>query len=159
MSSADSHQQFMRAALALAKQSVDEGGGPFGAVIVYEGKIIARGNNRVTASNDPTAHAEILTIREAGQALGRFVLSGCELYVSCEPCPMCLAAAYWARLDRIFYAATREEAAAAGFDDALIYQEVCLPSDRRCLPMHQYLQAEASEPFIAWEAKQDRVDY
>jgi len=152
-------QRFMREALALAAQSVRDGGGPFGAVVVRGGEIIGRGSNCVTPDNDPTAHAEIVAIRAACRTLGSFSLEGCELYVNCEPCPMCLAAAYWARLEGIYYAATRDDAAAAGFDDALIYQEVCLPSEQRHLPLRRLLAEEAGDAFAAWAAKADRIDY
>src|SRR5438309_1110140 len=119
------HESLMREAIALALESVRSGvGGPFGAIVVHAGRIVGQGTNLVTATNDPTAHAEIIALRQAGQALATFRLQGCELYASCEPCPMCLAAIYWARIDRVYYAATRADAAAAGFDDALLYQEI-----------------------------------
>jgi len=152
-------QHFMREAQALAAQSVRDGGGPFGAVVVRNGVIIGRGSNRVTPDNDPTAHAEVMAIRTACRTLGSFSLDGCELYANCEPCPMCLAAAYWARLERIYYAATRDDAAAAGFDDALIYREVCLLPEQRQLPSLRLLPDEAGDAFAAWAAKADRVDY
>lgn len=150
---------FMREALALAEASVASGGGPFGAVVVRAGVVVGRGSNRVTPDNDPTAHAEVMAIRDACRNLGIFSLEGCELYVNCEPCPMCLAAAYWARLERIYHAATRQDAAAAGFDDALIYQEVCLPAAQRRLPLEQLLPEEAMTAFAAWAELACRVDY
>lgn len=159
MSDAEQQQHFMREALALAAQSVRDGGGPFGAVVVRDGVVIGRGNNRVTPDNDPTAHAEVVAIRAACRSQGSFSLEGCELYVNCEPCPMCLAAAYWARLERIYYAATRDDAATAGFDDALIYQEVCLLPEQRRLPLLRLLPEEAGDAFAAWAAKADRIDY
>ena len=159
MSDTEQRQYCMREALALAAQSVRDGGGPFGAVVVRDGVIIGRGSNRVTPDNDPTAHAEVVAIRAACRTLNSFSLEGCELYVNCEPCPMCLAAAYWARLERIYYAATRDDAAAAGFDDALIYQEVCLLPEQRRLPLRRLLPEEAGDAFAAWMAKADRIDY
>jgi guanine deaminase len=134
-------------------------GGPFGAVIVHENRIIAEGWNQVTSINDPTAHAEVMAIRSAASRLSRFSLEGCTLYTSCEPCPMCLAAAYWARLDRLVYAASREDAAAIGFDDALIYHELALPISQRRLPMQQMLRDEATQVFAAWHAKADKIPY
>lgn len=152
-------EHFLREAIALAEASIDEGGGPFGAVVVRNGKIIGRGNNRVTQDNDPTAHAEVQAIRDACRNIGDFQLSGCVLYVNCEPCPMCLAAAYWARLDAIYYAGTAEDAADAGFDDVLIQQEVgLLPSQRR-LPMKQALREMAQATFSRWEALEDKREY
>ncbi|GAB4294535.1 MAG: nucleoside deaminase [Thiohalomonadaceae bacterium] len=159
MSDMEQQQHCMREALALAAQSVRDGGGPFGAVVVRDGVIIGRGSNRVTPDNDPTAHAEVVAIRAACRTLNSFSLEGCELYVNCEPCPMCLAAAYWARLERIYYAATRDDAAAGGFDDALIYREVCLLPEQRRLPLLRLLPEEAGDAFAAWAAKADRVDY
>lgn len=157
----DSEQQkaFMREAIALAQASAEIGCGPFGAVVVRDGKVIGRGSNRVTRDNDPTAHAEIVAIREACATLGDFTLAGCELYASCEPCPMCLAAAYWARLDRVYFAATREDAAAIGFDDAYIYREVCLPREQRELPMFPLMGEEAQAAFATWQSNPDRIDY
>lgn len=151
--------QFMREAIALAERSVANGGGPFGAVVVYDGRIIGRGHNRVTLDNDPTAHAEVVAIREACRTLGDFRLDGCELYVSCEPCPMCLAACYWAHLERIYYAGSTADAAEGGFDDGVIYQEVCVPAPQRRIIMAQLLPEEAATVFAAWQAKPDRIDY
>lgn len=159
MGEAVTRQTFMREAIALAERSVAGGGGPFGAVVVRDGRIIGRGHNRVTLDNDPTAHAEIVAIRDACRATGNFSLAGSELYVSCEPCPMCLSAAYWARLERIFYAATTADAAGGGFDDAAIYAEVCAPAAQRRIATVQLLRDEAAGVFAAWLAKGDRTDY
>ena len=134
-------------------------GGPFGAIIVKDGKVIAEGWNRVTSANDPTAHAEVTAIRDACETLGTFSLAGCEIYTSCEPCPMCLAAIYWARLDRIYFANTREDAAAIGFDDALIYGEVSKPIDERIIPTTRLILPEAAAVFAEWQAKPDKVAY
>jgi tRNA(Arg) A34 adenosine deaminase TadA len=151
---------FLREAIALALESVRDGtGGPFGAVVVRDGVIVGRGANRVTSANDPTAHAEVEAIRHACRHLNTFSLQGCELYASCEPCPMCLAAIYWARIDRVYYACTRADAAAAGFDDALIYEEVALPPAGRRLPMIQLMHAEAQAALDAWKAKPDKIPY
>jgi guanine deaminase len=150
----------MREAIRLSRQKMRENrGGPFGAVIARDGKIIARGWNRVVAATDPTAHAEIAAIRDACKKLKQFHLDDCELYSSCEPCPMCLGAAYWARLKRIYYATTRADAAAIQFNDALIYREICLPVSRRAIPMKSLLRAEALKVFADWRKKADRVLY
>jgi len=151
---------FLKTSIELSRQHMEAGhGGPFGAVIVHENRIIAEGWNQVTSINDPTAHAEVMAIRSAASRLSRFSLEGCTLYTSCEPCPMCLAAAYWARLDRLVYAASREDAAAIGFDDALIYHELALPISERRLPMQQMLRNEATQVFAAWHAKVDKIPY
>ncbi|HEX2252038.1 MAG TPA: nucleoside deaminase [Thermoanaerobaculia bacterium] len=152
-------EDFMRRALALAEGNVAEGGGPFGAVVACGGEIVAEATNRVTASNDPTAHAEVEAIRAACRRLGRFHLSGCEIYTSCEPCPMCLGAVYWARLDRVWYAARREDAAAAGFSDQLIYQEIPLPPAERTIPAASLLPGEGARPFAAWEEAAAKIPY
>jgi guanine deaminase len=153
-------ERFMRRAIALSREGMERGrGGPFGAVVVQGDRIVAEGCNEVTSTLDPTAHAEIVAIRAACAALGRFDLRGCDVFTSCEPCPMCLAALYWARVDRIFYANDRIEAARIGFDDAFIYQEVALPSDTRLIPMRRLLADEAREAFAAWTRKADRVRY
>ena len=150
----------MRRAIALSRSGMEGGaGGPFGAVVVLDGKVVAEGWNQVTSANDPTAHAEVVAIRRACAALRRFELSGAVLYTSCEPCPMCLSAAYWARLDAVFYANAREDAAAIGFDDAFLYAEVPKPVEQRSLPMRRLLAAEALEVFEAWAAKPDKVPY
>jgi guanine deaminase len=151
---------FMRRAIALSVEQARSGaGGPFGAVIVKDGRIIAEGANRVTASLDPTAHAEIVAIRNACAALHDFSLAGCEIYTSCEPCPMCLAAIYWARLDRIHYGNDRADAARIGFDDAFLYDEIPLALDRRSIPTCRLLPDEALTAFTAWEKKADKVRY
>jgi guanine deaminase len=150
----------MREAIALACESVDQRrGGPFGAVVVLNGEIVGRGQNRVTSANDPTAHAEMQAIREACARLETFQLSDCELYTSCEPCPMCLAAIYWARLRSVYFACTRSDAAAIGFDDALIYDEVARDLGDRQLPLTPLLRAEALSAMKKWEELEDRVDY
>jgi len=151
---------FMREAIRLSRQKMRANqGGPFGAVIVREGKIVARGWNRVTAAGDPTAHAEITAIRDACKKLKRFDLDGCDLYTSCEPCPMCLGAIYWARLKRVFYANTRADAAAIDFDDLFIYKEISLPVSSRAIPMKPMLRAEALKVFAEWRKKTDKVLY
>ena len=134
-------------------------GGPFAALIVQNDTIIGRGTNVVTTLNDPTAHAEVTAIRRACDAREDFELTGCTLYATCEPCPMCLGAAYWARLDRVYYAATREEAAAAGFDDDHIYEELTKPPEARRIPMQQQLREKAHRPFEAWRDYEERVEY
>ena len=149
----------MREAIKLSAESVRSGGGPFGAVIVRNGEIIARGENRVTVCNDPTAHAEVSAIREAAARLGTYDLSGCEIYSSCEPCPMCLGAIYWARLDRLYYASTRADAANVGFDDAHIYEELPLDPSQRELPTESLLRGEAQLVFEAWASKLDKKEY
>ena len=150
----------MRRAIALSVAMMRANrGGPFGAVIVKDGKVVAEGFNRVTSDNDPTAHAEVTAIRAACAALGSFSLEGCDIYTSCEPCPMCLAAIYWARLGRIFYANTREDAARIGFDDDRIYREIALPPDRRSVPMTRMLAEPAAEAFREWEEKPDKLRY
>jgi guanine deaminase len=151
---------FMRVAIRLSREKMRRGeGGPFGAVVVRRGKIIARGWNRVTSTNDPTAHAEITAIRAACRKLQTFQLDDCELYTSCEPCPMCLAAIYWARLKKVYYANSRRDAARIQFDDALIYREVSQPVARRKIPMKQLLRREAQPVFAEWQAKPDKVRY
>ena len=149
----------MREAIRLASANVENGGGPFGAVIARGGEIIATGVNRVTANCDPTAHAEVSAIRAAAQKLGTFNLSGCDIYSSCEPCPMCLGAIYWARLDRLFYGNTKADAARIGFDDAFIYKELALPLSERTLRAEQLLVKEAIATFEAWEQKTDKTPY
>lgn len=151
---------FLREAIRLSRVRMREGrGGPFGAVVVRDGAIVARGWNSVTSALDPTAHAEVVAIRRACRNLGSFSLAGCVLYASCEPCPMCLAAAYWSRVDRLVFAATREDAARAGFDDAFIYDQIPLPTAERSLATSQLLGPEAVAVFDAWLAKSDRVPY
>lgn len=150
----------MQEAIRLSIANVEQGnGGPFGAIVVKEGKIIASGYNCVTAQNDPTAHAEVVAIREACKVLDSFQLTGCEIYTSCEPCPMCLAAIYWARLDKLYYANTKEDAAAISFDDQFIYNELALPIEQRKLLTRQLGRAEALEAFEKWKASTQRIDY
>jgi guanine deaminase len=151
---------FMREAIRLSRQKMHANqGGPFGAIIVRDGKIIGRGWNKVTSSNDPTAHAEMTAVRDACKKLKRFHLEDCELYTSCEPCPMCLGAVYWARLKKIFYANTRKDAAKIHFDDSMIYNEVRRPIPRRKIPMRQLLRREALTVFKEWKNKTDKVRY
>ena len=150
----------MREAIRLSLEKSQENcGGPFGAVVVREGEIIGRGWNQVTSKNDPTAHAEVMAIRAACKKLNTFQLDDCELYASCEPCPMCLSAIYWARVRRVFYANTRRDAARIKFDDDLIYREISRPMARRKIPMRQLLRPEALKAFAAWEAKTDKIRY
>lgn len=152
-------QEFMRRAIQLSLESVKQGGGPFGAVIVKEGKIIAEAANRVTLDNDPTAHAEVNAIRQAARSLGRFDLSGCDIYTSCEPCPMCLGAIYWAHLDHIYYGCNRRDAADAGFDDEFIYQELSLAPAERQKVMEVLLPDESLAAFRMWKEKKDKRRY
>ena len=157
---AEAHATFMRRAVRLSAERMREGaGGPFGAIIVRDGEVIAEGWNRVTSENDPTAHAEVTAIRAACEALSAFSLAGCDIYTSCEPCPMCLAAIYWARIDRIFFANTREDAAAIGFDDELIYGEISKPIDDRIIPTVKLPLPEAAAVFAEWREKPDKVRY
>lgn len=156
----DSHETFMRRAIELAQEGIDKNqGGPFGCVVVKDGRIIGEGCNRVTSTNDPSAHAEIVAMREACRNLNSFQLDGCSIYTSCEPCPMCLGAIYWARPDNVFFAGTREDAAAAGFDDKMIYVELEKPNDERTRPMKNLLRGEAVEVFRNWVEKPDKVEY
>jgi guanine deaminase len=151
---------FMKEAIRLATENVRAGrGGPFAAVVVKDGHIIASGTNSVTSTNDPTAHAEVTAIREACRALGAFQLPGCEIYTSCEPCPMCLGAIYWARPDRVFYAATAGDAAAAGFDDSFIYEELKREASERKIPLEPMMREAGLEPFREWNQKDDRIRY
>ena len=152
-------KQFMRRAIALANASVERGGGPFGAVIVKDGEVIAEGSNSVTLNTDPTAHAEVTAIREACRKLGTFHLEDCTIYTSCEPCPMCLGAIYWAGIKRIYYGNTRKDAADIDFADDFIYEELARPLDERRLPIRPLLRDEALESFRRWTAKSDRVEY
>ena len=150
----------MREAIRLARQKMRRNeGGPFGAVVVRMGKIVGRGWNRVTSANDPTAHAEVSAIRDACRKLKTFHLDGCEIYANCEPCPMCLAAIYWARIGKIFYANTRRDAARIRFRDDLIYREIGRPVPRREIPMKQLLRSEALKVFAEWESKRDKICY
>jgi guanine deaminase len=153
-------EKFMREAIRLSLAKMRGNcGGPFGAVVVRRGKIVGRGWNRVTSANDPTAHAEITAIRAACRKLKTFQLDDCELYTSCEPCPMCLAAIYWARFPKVFYANTRKDAAKIHFDDDFIYREVGKPVSRRKIPMKQLLRPEALKVFAEWKNKADKISY
>ncbi len=152
--------EFMRRAIALALENVRSGsGGPFAALIVKEGRIIAEGTNRVTSTNDPTAHAEVVAIREACRVLSDFQLTGCDLYTTCEPCPMCLGAIYWARPARIFYAATAADAAEAGFDDAFIYDELKIAPAKKRISMTQLLRDDSLAVFSAWKQQENKTPY
>ncbi len=151
---------YMQEAIELSRKNVRDGkGGPFAAVVVKDGNVIARGTNLVTSTNDPTAHAEVVAIREACRALGAFQLNGCDLYTSCEPCPMCLGAIYWARPDKVFYANTHIDAADIGFDDFFIYKEIDLPIARRRIPMVQMMRDEALVAFREWQQTQNKIRY
>ncbi|MBO5850319.1 MAG: nucleoside deaminase [Paludibacteraceae bacterium] len=152
-------EKFMLQAIKVSIKNLEKGGGPFGAVIVKDGKVVALGMNRVTCNNDPTAHAEVMAIRKAAKKLKTFNLSGCEIYTSCEPCPMCLGAIYWARIDRIYYGNTKEDAAKIGFDDSFIYQELELDKGKRKVQMLQFLPEQAKETFVRWVEKEDKVEY
>jgi len=154
------HAHWMNEAIALARSGMRiHGGGPFGAVVVTNGQVIGRGCNQVTPTLDPTAHAEIVAIRDACRALQRFDLRGCELYTSCEPCPMCLSAIYWSRLDRVYFALTRKDAAGIGFDDDFIYQQIPLELSARSLPMIQLPTAAAADLFSDWSENPDKIPY
>jgi guanine deaminase len=151
---------FMARAIQLSIDNVRSGrGGPFGAVVVKDGNIIAEGANQVTSANDPTAHAEMVAIREACGKLGAFELEACEIYTSCEPCPMCLGAIYWARLSRVYFANADADASRVGFDDSLIYRELALPYSQRKIPMVQLMREEALAAFRAWENKSNKIEY
>lgn len=151
---------FMQEAISLSIKGMQSNeGGPFGAVVVKDGKIIGRGNNKVTSTNDPTAHAEVVAIRDACRFLGSFQLDGCFLYTSCEPCPMCLGAIYWARPEQVFYGCTRQDAADIQFDDAFIYDEIQAPLDNRQIPMRPLGREQALEAFRLWQTKQDKTEY
>jgi len=153
-------KEFMQEAIRLAEEGLRSGrGGPFGCVVVRQGKIVARGCNGVLATNDPTAHAEVMAIREAGRTLGTFRLNDCELYTNCEPCPMCLAAIYWAHIPQVYFANTRADAAAIGFDDAFIAAQISLPSEKRTVKMRPLLRAAALPVFQAWTEKSDKIRY
>jgi len=155
-----SDSYFMQRTIDLSLDGMNsEDGGPFGAIIVKDSEIIAQGNNQVISENDPTMHAEIVAIRRACKKLDTFDLSGCTLYTSCEPCPMCLGAIYWAHLDKVYYANTKEDAAKIGFDDAFIYEELDLDKNKRKLPMQQLSREQAIQVFQKWEEKEDRIEY
>jgi len=153
-------EDFMRETIRLSLENVQSGnGGPFAAIVVKDGNIIATGTNIVTSTNDPTAHAEVTAIRNACKKLGDFQLEDCDIYTSCEPCPMCLGAMYWARPNRIFYGNTREDAANIGFDDDFIYREIPLPPSERSFPLQPLLREEALAAFVAWTEKPDKIKY
>ena len=149
----------MREAINAAFEGMRQKGGPFGAVVVKNGEIVGKGSNCVTETNDPTAHAEVVAIRDACKKLGSFQLEGCEIYTSCEPCPMCLGAIYWARPDKVFYACDKDDAADSGFDDAFIYKELELPASERKVPFVQMSREEALSVFAEWNEKEDKTEY
>ncbi|MDR0844097.1 MAG: nucleoside deaminase [Tannerella sp.] len=151
--------EFMRRAIRLSIENIEQGGGPFGCVIVKNGEIIAEGVNRVTAEHDPTSHAEVNAIRKAAKQLKTFDLSGCEIYTSCEPCPMCIGAIYWAHLDKMYYGNTQKDAQEIGFDDSFIYNEIALTPENRKLKSRQLLPGEAIIAFQNWTAKDDKTEY
>lgn len=153
------NKEYMTKAIELSKKSVETGGGPFGAVIVKDGIIVAEGSNCVTLNNDPTAHAEVTTIRKACSVLNTFDLSGCEIYTSCEPCPMCLSAIYWARIERIYYGCDKTDAKNIGFDDSFIYEQIELKPEFRSIPSSQILHTEALSAFQMWTDKDDKIEY
>ena len=153
------NEELMRRAIELSENSVRNGGGPFGAVIAKDGEIVAEGSNKVTIDNDPTAHAEVCTIRNACQKLGTFDLSGCVIYTSCEPCPMCFGAIHWAHLDKIYYANDRKDAGKIGFDDDFIYEEIALEPQYRKKPSEILLRNEAINAFKMWTLKDDKNEY
>ena len=153
-------QEFMKRAGALARENIKNGtGGPFGCVIVKDGKIIAEGANHVTTANDPTAHAEVVAIRNACAALGSFQLDGCEIYTSCEPCPMCLGAIYWARPEKVYYSSTKKDAKDIGFDDQFIYEEINKKYEERSIPFEHLEDEEAVKAFKEWSEKSDKIEY
>ncbi len=153
------HKNFMEMAIGLANENIINGGGPFGALVVLNNKVVGTGANQVTTINDPTAHAEVLAIRAASKSLNRFDLSDCTLYTSCEPCPMCLGAIYWARISTVFYGNTRNDAASIGFDDEYIYNELKLPLEKRSILMKPLMPNEAIKTFEAWSLKPDKTEY
>lgn len=152
-------KEFMKAAVELALDNINHGGGPFGAVIVKDGKIVGQGCNSVTNHLDPTAHAEVMAIRNTCRELGTFILEGCEIYSSCEPCPMCLSAIYWAHIDRIYYACTKHDAAEAGFDDSFIYKQLDLPADKRKIVAEEHDRESSQKIFEKWMNKEDKTEY
>jgi tRNA(Arg) A34 adenosine deaminase TadA len=153
------NNKFMKRAIELSVESVNKGGGPFGSVVVKDNQILAEGSNKVTPTNDPTAHGEIVAIREACKKINNFSLKGCELYSTCEPCPMCLSAIYWAKINKIYYANTREDARKIDFDDSLIYSEFNKNIKERRIPMIQIMRNEALTAFNLWSKKKDKVKY
>jgi tRNA(Arg) A34 adenosine deaminase TadA len=154
------HEKFMRHAIELSRDNMNANkGGPFGAVVVKDGEIIGKGANSVTSINDPTAHAEIVAIRNACETIDSYSLEGCEIYSSCEPCPMCLAAIYWSRIDKVYFANTHEDAAKVDFDDSFLYQQMKLTRDQRSLPSENLLRIEALQVFEEWDEKEDKIPY
>ena len=153
------HEYYLLKAIEIASSNQDKGGGPFGAVIVRKGEVVAKAGNSVTLDNDPTAHAEINAIHKACKILNHFELKDCILYSSCEPCPMCLGAIYWARLGAVYFAASREDAEDAGFDDSYIYRELNAPPEKRVIPTRQILRKKAQKPFEEWKIKEDKIEY
>lgn len=152
-------KKYMELAIEMAENSVRNGGGPFGAVIVKDGEIVAQGSNCVTLDNDPTAHAEVSTIRKACKTLNTFMLDGCVIYSSCEPCPMCLSAIYWARIDKIYYGCTKDDAKDIGFDDSFIYEQIDLKPEDRSIPSKEIFREEALSAFKMWKEKDDKIEY
>ena len=156
----DTKRSFMLEAIKIAVDGVNSGqGGPFGAVVVKDGKIVGRGNNRVTSSNDPTAHAEVVAIRDACKNLKTFQLDGCEIYTSCEPCPMCLGAIYWARPSKVYFGCNKNDAAKIDFDDDFIYKEIAIPNEERKIPFIGFMRDESMEAFNTWTNKKDKISY
>lgn len=155
----EAHEDYIYEAIEIARSNQEKGGGPFGAIIVRKGEVVAKAGNSVTLDNDPTAHAEINVIRKACQRLNHFELKDCILYSSCEPCPMCLGAIYWTRLGAVYYAASRDDAKDAGFDDSFIYKELNAPLEKRIIPTHQILWNKALKPFEEWKEREDKIEY
>jgi guanine deaminase len=153
------HQDYLNEAINIASENQEKGGGPFGAIIVKDGEIIAESGNTVTLDNDPTSHAEINVIRKACKKLDNFELKGCVLYSSCEPCPMCLGAIYWSRLDAVYFSASKEDAKDAGFDDSFIYKELNIPPENRSIPMFQIGRSMGLKPFEEWKMREDKIEY
>ncbi len=153
------HGNYMQEAIALANRNIENGGGPFGALIVRKGEIVGRGGNQVTMLNDPTAHAEVMAIRDATKTLGTYNLSDCVLYTTCEPCPMCMGAIYWARISHVYYGNNRKDAANIGFDDELIYREIALPINQRSVLMEPLLSEDAISTFKRWQEMPDKKEY
>lgn len=155
----EAHEYYLLEAIEIARSNQERGGGPFGAIIVRKGEVIAKSGNSVTLDNDPTAHAEMNAIRKACKKLDHFELKECILYCSCEPCPMCFGAIYWARLGAVYFAADREDAKNAGFDDSFIYEELNAPLEKRLIPAHQMLKDKAIVPFEEWKEREDKIEY
>jgi tRNA(Arg) A34 adenosine deaminase TadA len=153
------HQDYLKEAIDVARENQEKGGGPFGALIVKDDRVIAKSGNTVTLDNDPTSHAEINVIRNACKRLGHFELKGCILYSSCEPCPMCLGAIYWSRLDAVYFSAKKEDAKDAGFDDSFIYEELNISPENRSIPMYQIKRDKGLVPFQEWKERGDKIEY